>query len=242
VAGDLDAYLTFEDGWYGKGQSKHLDVYGETKDVFENEFGSIQIKRYDFGFKHDTKTSEETTDPSVSDSIVADPQFEPVKITKTVDISTPYLLQAIFVGAIFEKAYIWQKKAGTSKERTGGYFFKIELNKVSITELNWSASEGVPEETFSLDYRGIKIEYLPQTATGALDKSATASTDMLMLPKAKNTRNGKGSSTSAGSSSSGSNSGSGSASLASMSTSDVNNLIRQVTDAIRRNNPRLGLR
>ena len=43
MAGDLDAYLTFEDGWYGKSQSKRLDVYGETKDVFENEFGSIQI-------------------------------------------------------------------------------------------------------------------------------------------------------------------------------------------------------
>ena len=97
MAGDLDAYLTFEDGWYGKGQSKRIDVYGETKDVFENEYGSIQIKRYDLGFKHDTKTSEETTDPSVSDSIVADPQFEPVKITKGVDISTPYLLLQNFV-------------------------------------------------------------------------------------------------------------------------------------------------
>jgi type VI secretion system Hcp family effector len=239
AAGDLDAYLTFEDGWYGKGQSKRLDVYGETRDVFENEYGSIQIKRYDMGFKHDTKTSEETSDPSVSDSIVADPQFEPIKITKSVDISTPYLLQAIYVGCLFKKAYIWQKKAGTSKERSGGYFFKIELRDVSLTELNWSASEGVPEETFSLEYRGIKLEYLPQTATGALDKSATASTDMLMLPKAKNTRNGKDKS---GGSASSSSSSSGSVSLASMSTSDANNLIRQVTDAIRRNNPRLGLR
>lgn len=240
MAGELDAYLTFEDGWYGKGQSKHLDVYGETKDVFENKYGSIQIKRYDFGFKHDTKTSEETSDPSVSDSIVADPQFEPVKITKSVDISTPYLLQAIYVGAIFEKAYIWQKKAGASKDRSGGYFFKIELNKVSITELNWSASEGTPEETFSLDYRGISIEYIPQTKTGALDESGSQSTDMLMLPKAKNTRNGK-SASGGGATASGGNSGSGS-SLGSMSTSDVNNLIRQVTDALRRNNPRLGLR
>jgi type VI secretion system Hcp family effector len=228
VAGEFDAYLRFVEGKYGKGQSKILNVHGETKDVAEknnpeSDFGSIQLKRYDMGVSQDTKTSEESQIKD-TDNIVADPKFNPVTITKQVDISTPYLLQAVYVGAIFTKAHIWQRRAGASREVSGGYFLKIELRDVSVVDLKWSAGDGIPEETLSLEYRGIKVEYLRQLASGALDKSAPASTDMLWLPKAKNDQTG-------------SDKGGGA-----LSTSDKADLVKQVTDAIRRANPTLKLR
>jgi type VI secretion system Hcp family effector len=229
VAGELDAFLTFGDGMFGKGQSRILNIYGETKDVFENDFGSIQIKSYEMGFSHDATETEEWQ-PGEGDAVAHDPTFEPVQIAKTVDLSTPYLLQAVYVGAVFDFVWIWQKKAGAARDRSGDYFFKIELKNVTLTNLTWNASDaGSPQETLKLQYRGIKLEYLPQLATGALDKSQKATTknpitgtDMLELPTAKNKKGKDGG--------------------ASVSSAQVGDIAKQVTDMLKRNNPGLKLR
>lgn len=234
MAGDLDAYVTFGAGSYGKGGGKTLYIEGETKDVFESKWGSMQIRRYDMEFKHDSRSTEEWQ-PKEDDSAAHDPQFEPVKITKSVDMSTPDLLVALYVGAVFDWVDIWQKKAGTSRERSGGYFFKISLQTVNITGLQWSAGDsGPPEETLSLQYRGIALEYLPQTASGALDKSASKTTsnplatvgddgDYLTLPTAKNKdqrgKNGAG-----------------------VSSSDKADIVSQVLAELKKHNPTLKIK
>lgn len=230
MAGDLDAYLTFGDGTFGKG-GKPLHVYGETKDVFENDFGSIQIKRYDMGFEQDLRSTEEWK-PGDDDSAAHDPKFDPVSITKVVDVSTPDLLNAVYVGAVFDYVWIWQKKAGTSRERSGGYFFKIELETVNIASLKWSASEGgPPEETLSLEFRGIRLEYLPQLASGALDQTRAkttsnplkAETDWLRLPTPHNKQNKEKNG-------------------ATVTSSDKSDIVNQVLAALKKSNPGLKIK
>jgi type VI protein secretion system component Hcp len=234
VAGDLDAYVTFGAGSYGKGGGRTLYIEGETKDVFESKWGSIQTRRYDFSFKHDSRSTEEWQ-PKEEDSAAHDPTFEDATFTKSVDMSTPDLLVALYVGAVFDWVDIWQKKAGTSRERTGGYFFKISLQTVNIKEVKWSAGDsGPPEETITLVYRGIRLEYLPQMATGALDKSASKTTsnplatagddgEYLTLPTAKNKdqrgKNGAG-----------------------VSSSDKADIVSQVLAELKKNNPSLRIK
>jgi type VI secretion system Hcp family effector len=223
VAGELDAYLTFGEGSYGK-NARPINIEGETTDTFETQFKSVQIKRYDLGFQHDRKATEEWK-PGEGDSVPHDPTFEPVTITKVVDVSTPSLLVALYVGAVFDNVWIWQKKAGASKERTGDYFFKIELLDANITSLSWSASDGgPPEETLKLEYRGISLEYVPQQKTGALDQKAAKTTsnplggddpDFLTLPTAKNRKDKNGSA---------------------MSTSDKNDIVKEVLAMLKKHN------
>lgn len=234
MAGDLDAYVTFGAGSYGKGGGRTLYIEGETKDVFESKWGSIQIRRYDMGFQHDSRSTEEWQ-PKEEDSAAHDPKFEPVSFTKSVDMATPDLLVALYVGAVFDWVEIWQKKAGTSRERTGGYFFKISLQNVNITNVKWSAGDsGPPEETINLEYRGVALEYLPQLSTGALDKSASKQTSnplaqvgddgyYLTLPTAKNKdqrgKNGAG-----------------------VSSSDKADIVSQVLAELKKNNPSLRIK
>jgi type VI secretion system Hcp family effector len=175
MADDLDAYLTFSDGTAGK--SSFPAIAGETHDVTEKDFSSMQIRSYRFGFELEDTETEETVSKDGKSNPHA-PSLRAVQITKSLDMSSPQLFKALTAAARFDYAWLWQKKAGGQKGASGDYYWMIEMRQVTVTSVEWSAQAGdAPEETVMLKFQEISAEYLPQKRTGELDKSKRQSVD-----------------------------------------------------------------
>ena len=86
--------------------------------------------------------------------------------------ASPVIMQAMTMAAVFDDVWIWQKKSGASKERSGDYFWKVHLQNVHISDLTWSADSDNLTETLSLTYQKIDVEYYAQKSTGELEKKA----------------------------------------------------------------------
>ena len=175
MADDLDAYLTFSDGTAGK--SAFPAIVGETHDVTEKDFSSMQIRSYRFGFELEADETEETASKDGKTNPHA-PSLRALQVTKALDVSSPQLLKALTSAARFDSVWLWQKKAGGQKGASGDYFWMIEMRQVTVTSVEWAANAGdSPEETVTLKYQEITAEYLPQKRTGELDQSKRQTAD-----------------------------------------------------------------
>jgi type VI secretion system Hcp family effector len=168
MAGGLDAFLTFGQGW---ANSKSIEIDGETTDSFEKGFGSSQLTQYSMGFSLDTAAGTET-DNNSGDTATHSPELKPIQVTKMVDSASPMIMQAMTIGTRFEDVWIWQKKSGASKTKSGDYFWMIHLENVNISDCTWSADDGSLTETLTLTYQKIDVEYKKQLPTGELDKKS----------------------------------------------------------------------
>ena len=166
--GSLDAFLTFGPGL---AQSKSIEIKGETADPYEKGYGSCQLSQYSLGFSLDTAAGTETDNKS-GDTATHAPELKAVQVTKSVDAASPVIMQAMTMAAVFDDVWIWQKKSGASKERSGDYFWKVHLQNVHISDLTWSADSDNLTETLSLTYQKIDVEYYAQKSTGELEKKA----------------------------------------------------------------------
>ena len=192
MADDLDAYLTFSGGTAGKRSFPAIE--GETHDVFEKDFSSMQVKSYRFGFELEDTETEETVSKDGKSNPHA-PSLHAVQITKALDMSSPHLFKALTHAARFDYAWLWQKKAGGKRGISGDYFWKIEMRQVTVTSVEWSAQAGdSPEETIMLKYQEIEVEYRPQKKDGSLDAAIPAEyvPDTAWVPdKGNKGKNGK---------------------------------------------------
>jgi type VI protein secretion system component Hcp len=161
----LDAFITFGDGWAG---SKQVRVEGETGDAFEKTWKSSQLSQYSLGFSLDQAPGAETGNQS-GDTAMHAPELKPIQVTKAVDAGSPMIMQALTLGTIFDDVWIWQKKAGASKSKSGEYFWMLHFEQVNISNVEWSADADSLNETITLSYQKLDVTYLPQLRTGALD-------------------------------------------------------------------------
>lgn len=219
MAGEtLDAYLTFTKGIAGRGAAP--EIKGETKDATEKSGGwySMQIKSYAFTFELDTSATEETPN-NKGETLAHHPQLKPVTVTKVVDIASPFLLAALCLGAKYDKVWISQRKSGAVKGATGDYFWELELRDVMVANLTWNAADdGIPVENITLEYQGISAWYAPQNRTGelALDKAVEYDYDMQSAdPGDKKNK------------------------TASLSDSDVNDLVKKVLTIVAKSYPKV---
>ena len=175
MADELDAYLTFSDGTAGTGSFPA--IVGETLDVTEKDFSSMQIKSYRFAFELEDTETEQTVSKDGKTNPHA-PSLRALQVTKSLDMASPQLFKALTAAARFDYVWLWQKKAGGQKGASGDYFWMIEMRQVTVTNVEWSANPGdAPEETISLQYQEITAEYLPQKRTGELDQSKRQTAD-----------------------------------------------------------------
>lgn len=169
--GEIDAFLAFGRPM-GK-QETRVKIEGETTDVIETKeveglARSIQLKSYTAQFSSTTDATEQTTETEA-------PRFEPgeFSITKFVDAASPAILTAMSLGSRWETVVVSQRKAGGTPGMSGDYFWLIELEKVTIERLSWTADEGAPTETVGLKYYGaINVWYWKQKHSGELEKTA----------------------------------------------------------------------
>jgi type VI protein secretion system component Hcp len=174
MAGEIDAFLYFGPSLGGKPER----IDGESGDVVERQgksgYGnSMAIQGYNLGFELNQDWSEETKDDGGGISHDHEPQIHDVTITKLVDAASPALLQALWYATKYKEAWIAQRKAGGVQGRSGGYFWRLRLDTVVITNLTWAAdASGQVTETVTLHcIDGMRAHYYKQKHTGAIESS-----------------------------------------------------------------------
>jgi type VI secretion system secreted protein Hcp len=167
MADNIDAYLTFGQGRVGR--QSFPQIQGEAQDSIEKDYTSSQIDRYTFGFSR--SRDSENTAKAEEGGFPTGLSFDKVSITKKIDSASPALLRAICVGARFDEVWLYQRRAGGAKGKSGDYFWMITLTHVEIARLSWDGSaDGIPTETIELEFGGVDADYVPQKHTGELDK------------------------------------------------------------------------
>jgi type VI secretion system secreted protein Hcp len=132
---------------------------GETTDATHK--GWLEIKSFEFGAENPT------TIGSVSGGAGAGKvKFQPFKITKEVDKSSPAIFTACAAGAHFPTVFLGIRKAGGAQADYLKYAFRL----VYVTSISWSGGGGeeAPEETVEFVYGALGIKYLPQSSTGEM--------------------------------------------------------------------------
>jgi len=180
MAGEIDAFLYFGPSTGGKPDW----IHGETSDAErkgKSGYGSsMAIQSYNLGFELNQDDSEETKDEGGGISHDHEPKIHDITVTKLVDAASPVLLQALWYATKYKEAWIAQRKAGGVSGRSGGYFWKLRLDTVVITNLAWAAdASGQITETITLHcIDGISAHYYKQSHTGQIDSSAVESSDL----------------------------------------------------------------
>jgi type VI protein secretion system component Hcp len=170
MAGEIDAYLYF--GRSMGGEPRLID--GETGDVIEREsdgYGkSMAIQSYNFQFELNQDESEETKDEKGGISHDHEPKIHDITVTKLIDAASPALLQALWNATKYKVAWIAQRKAGGIQGRSGGYFWRVRLDTVVITNLAWAAdTSGQVTETVTIHcIDGLQAYYHKQSHAGVV--------------------------------------------------------------------------
>jgi type VI secretion system secreted protein Hcp len=89
--------------------------------------------------------------------------LHPLSITKHVDKATPPLFNSLCTGAHFDTVTLSAVKAGATKA-----YLTVELKKVFVASLQFSAADDVPVESVTMTYGQITIEYSQQDDKGTL--------------------------------------------------------------------------
>jgi type VI secretion system Hcp family effector len=192
AGGETDCFMGFsKEGKAETHSGKAPAIIGETQDAYERKWvksnanlssqaplnDSIQIRSYDFGFSTDFHWTEEREHRDEQGVHGHYPEFQPLKVTKGFDRASPKLLEAVYYAARYKEVQLWQRRAGATQQRAGGYYFWVVLSDVTVNSVNWTTSENspYPEETITLGYRTIYVDYMPQLSTGALNESENES-------------------------------------------------------------------
>ena len=101
--------------------------------------------------------------------------FQDFHFTKTVDKSSPKLMEAATTGEHLRSVELVVRKAGGDQLE----YYKIELQDVVITGYSTTGSSGeAPTESVSFNYSKIMFEYTPQNADGTAASPVKAGYDL----------------------------------------------------------------
>jgi type VI secretion system secreted protein Hcp len=165
----VDAFLQFKGG----GAAGH-DIEGETYDKTMRNMKPLpfDIQNWNFGITQDVNIG------SASGGIGAGKvNFNPFKITKAIDKSSPLFFGTLCTGGHYEDVILYMRKAGTSKERSSSpdadVYLKYEFKMAFVTNISWSHNDPAPNEEITFEYGALQVTYKPQKKDGSLGASKT---------------------------------------------------------------------
>jgi type VI secretion system secreted protein Hcp len=99
-------------------------------------------------------------------------QVQDITFVKQVDKATPNLIKLCCSGKHFSKARLTIRKAGG----TAVEYVKLELSDGLVSGISYTNKQGDEQltENVTLNFASFKLEYTPQTATGAAGASIPA--------------------------------------------------------------------
>ncbi len=93
--------------------------------------------------------------------------FNPFRITRKTDKSTPILFHMACSGTAFQTVALVLRKS-TGGTSAGTAFLKFTFKLVAVKTMSWSGSAGSETETVTFEYGGVLIEYWQQQADGSM--------------------------------------------------------------------------
>ena len=100
-------------------------------------------------------------------------QFQDFHFTKTIDKSSPKLMQAVATGEHLNTVDLSVNRGGTAE------YYVIHLENVMVSSYSTlGGSGGVPMEEVSFTYQKIEMQYLPTNPDGTAAEAVKASWDL----------------------------------------------------------------
>src|SRR6185437_5022677 len=155
----LDAFLQFNDG--GNPGAEVLN--GETQDL---EMKNLKPKPFDIQTWTFGASQQVNVGSSSSGIGTGKVEFQPFKITKTVDLSSPFFYQTCAQGGHYEQCSLFVRKAGGAKGHSSIVYLRFDFKMVFVTQINWSHDDTAPKEEITFDYGALRVAYTPQTRKG----------------------------------------------------------------------------
>ncbi len=143
-------------------------VAGESTD--QNHQGGIAIESWSFGASNPTSVGS----GGLSAGKV---QFQDFHFTKTLDKSSPMLMQMVATGEHIKGATL--ELCRPSADGASQCYLQITLSDIMVTSYQTGGSDGsVPTDQVSLNFSKIEFSYTPQKADGSLDAPVKAGYDV----------------------------------------------------------------
>ncbi|RKS73751.1 type VI secretion system secreted protein Hcp [Motilibacter peucedani] len=92
--------------------------------------------------------------------------FNPLSITRLVDVSSPSIFLACASGAPFMQLDLYLRKA-SGGAAAGFVFLQYTFKLVAVKTLAWSHDEESPRESVTFDYGGLQVKYRAQNPDGS---------------------------------------------------------------------------
>jgi type VI secretion system secreted protein Hcp len=167
----VDAFI-----WFVPAKASGMrDVNGETQDDYfmkggkgpSKDVGAFEIKDFSFDVENPTTIGSATGGAGAGKA-----KFGEFNITKLTDAASPAFFMNCVSGAHYESVCLAMRKAGTSKDTTGGPFLIYTFSTVFTTKIGWDGpgDEGANEK-ISFAYGVLQIKYFKQKADGQMDGS-----------------------------------------------------------------------
>jgi type VI secretion system Hcp family effector len=147
--GHVDAYIYFDD-MTGSGDSK-----------LSGRQNGFEITDFSFDV-----TNKSTIGSATGSARGGKAEFKTFTIKKTVDASSAAFFKNSCAGVHYKNVIIQMRKAGGDK--TSKIYLEYRFSTVFTTQVSWSGpGDETPKETITFEYGAVKVNYTPQTQSGA---------------------------------------------------------------------------
>ena len=145
-------------------------VPGETHDEKMSEKKAFELISFSIGVENNINIGSSSGGGGAGKAT-----FKEFSITRKTDIGSPGFFQQAVVGRHFDEAIVELRRSGGSELESGSTFMKFHFKHVMVQDIEWSGSDGddICEESITLQYGAMKVEYIPQKANGKMDVGKT---------------------------------------------------------------------
>jgi len=156
----LDAFLQFTDDK----NPGAAPINGETQDVQMSKLKPrpFDIQSWSFGASQQVNVGSSSMGMGAGKV-----EFQPFKITKQCDQSSPYFFQTCAQGGHYKECTLYVRKGGGSANSTGTVYLRFDFKMVFVTEIGWSHDDTAPKEDVTFEYGALQMAYTKQLRTGA---------------------------------------------------------------------------
>jgi type VI secretion system secreted protein Hcp len=139
-----------------------VKISGESLDKAHQ--GTVALNSFELGVENDQTIGSGTSGAGTGKAV-----FQPFRVTKNVDTSSPNLVLASAAGAHFPQVNLYLRKTGASGVLPGDYLV-YRFKMVFVSSVAWSGSSGdeLPQETVEFQYGALQVSYAAQSPTGQL--------------------------------------------------------------------------
>ena len=140
-------------------------VPGETLDATMSEKKAFELISFSIGAENNINIGSATGGGGAGKAT-----FKEFTFTKKTDLGSPGMFQQLVTGRHFDELVVELRRSGGSENSSGATFMTFHFKLVMVQDIEWSGSDGddVCEESITLQYGAMKVEYVAQDASGKM--------------------------------------------------------------------------